>query len=273
MPMENKPASVRKTGDEPDLSWQSGFLQQIRNPATPAAVLQDLFLPPFEAGLNLYRNSQTALRRQVLGRAYPVVRELIGDACFFQLAGDFAAVNPSLSGDLHEYGEQFAGFLQQCAWLAEYPYLPAVAALEWKLHCLYYAAQTSLLTLPVLVQQCAGDVVQLMNVQLRFSANASLLRTKGNSAQIWLWHSRGQTGSLQWSDAPCYAAISRPEWLPVVTELSEEEYRCLQALSEGQTLGSALGLLLDGAALSAEHYIQQLMRWMALGLFDVQTQG
>lgn len=252
----------------PDLDWQSGFLSGMQNAALPASGLQNTLTPGFVPGFSLYRDSQRSLRRQVLSRVYPVLQQLLGDACFYQLCDAFSFVTPSLSGDLHIYGAGLDAYMRASKYAPEYPYLTAVAELEWCLHTLYYAENPELLSLPLLVAKCEGDVQRLMQARLKLSVNARLLKTQGNIAEIWLRHQNAELEGLRWSDEPRYAVISRPQWVPLVTEISLAEYHCLTALSEGQALAQALLHMAEGTASGAEACLTRIAAWIALGVFD-----
>ena len=53
---------------------------------------------------------------------------------------DDSLAHPSRSGDLNDYGEDFADFLADYPHARELSYLPDVARLEWLVQIVYYAA-------------------------------------------------------------------------------------------------------------------------------------
>jgi hypothetical protein len=102
---------------------QDSFAAALRDPATTCAVL-----PP--ANLAVYRNNASFTFRETLERGFPVVRRRVGDDYFRQLAALYRVRFPSRSGDLHWFGREFPGFLDDYL-QGEYAWLAELARLEW----------------------------------------------------------------------------------------------------------------------------------------------
>jgi hypothetical protein len=83
------------------------------------------------ARLEVYRNNLHAGFTKTLGLEFPVIRRLVGEEYFRQVARAFLACYPSRSGDLHHVGGPFARFLRTQFVETEYLYLADVARLEW----------------------------------------------------------------------------------------------------------------------------------------------
>lgn len=114
------------------LETQRAFAAELRRDSAAAACLDVVGAAPARrARLAIYRRSVEAARVEALAATYPITRALIGEACFQQVASHHARAFPSGSGDLNDYGGEFAGFLAGQALLAGLPYLPDVARLEW----------------------------------------------------------------------------------------------------------------------------------------------
>jgi len=94
-----------------------------------------------ERRLQVYRNNLFASLSGVLAAVYPVTRRLVGEAYFEQAARGYIATHPSRSGDVHDYGGRFAGYLGSCPGSDALPYLPDVARLEWGYHRAFHADQ------------------------------------------------------------------------------------------------------------------------------------
>lgn len=86
-------------------------------------------------GFDVYRRNVHGTLRRTLAATYPACERILGERCFAALARNFAATHPSSNPDLNVYGEGFADFLQPYTVgehiLAELPYLPDLARLEW----------------------------------------------------------------------------------------------------------------------------------------------
>src|SRR5205814_1248125 len=88
----------------------------------------------------IYRRNVLANLHDALAAAYPVVRRLVGDAFFRELAERFARAHPSASRDLHRYGKPLPQFIADYAPAVGLPYLADVARLEWAVAQAFHAA-------------------------------------------------------------------------------------------------------------------------------------
>jgi len=66
-----------------------------------------------EQRLDIYRNNVFTNLRETLRVAYPVVECLVGEAFFNYAADWFISHQPSASGDIEDYGREFAEFLSR----------------------------------------------------------------------------------------------------------------------------------------------------------------
>ena len=90
--------------------------------------------------VTVYRDSVLGNLSDALAAIYPVVASLVGEAFFRMAAREHVRRHPSTSGDLHEYGGDFARFLSAFPPAASLPYLADVARLEWAYHRVFHAA-------------------------------------------------------------------------------------------------------------------------------------
>lgn len=103
---------------------QASFAGALSDPHRTCAVL-----PP--ANLAVYRNNASFTFREALARTFPVVHRRVGDDYFRQLAAQYRVLHPSRSGDLHDFGREFADFLAEHLAGGEYAWLADLARLEW----------------------------------------------------------------------------------------------------------------------------------------------
>lgn len=85
-------------------------------------------------GLKVYQANGHALAQRALQAVYPVLAQLLGCQSFDALAQDFWHQQPPKRGDIGQWGEALKAFVGSSAQLANEPYLPDVAALEWARH-------------------------------------------------------------------------------------------------------------------------------------------
>ncbi|MDQ3271996.1 MAG: DNA-binding domain-containing protein, partial [Pseudomonadota bacterium] len=88
-----------------------------------------------ERGLQAYRSNGHALAQRALAAAYPVVAALMGAESFDGVSRHFWQHSPPARGDMAQWGDSFADFIESLDDLArEEPYLGDVARVEWALH-------------------------------------------------------------------------------------------------------------------------------------------
>jgi hypothetical protein len=100
--------------------------------------------------LQVYRNNTLASLTEALAAVYPVVRRLVGEAFFGYTAREYILAHPSVSGNLHDFGGEFAAFLARFPGAAELVYLPDVARVEWAYHQVFHEADPPPLDLAAL---------------------------------------------------------------------------------------------------------------------------
>lgn len=150
---------------------QNGFERHIR-----AAGLSGI------RRLQIYRNNTLLNLTASLRMTYPVVCRLVGDGFFDYAAAQYIAAYPSRSGDLEEFGGDFARFLEAFTPVAELVYLPDVARLEWIYHQIFYAADHPPLDLAALAQVPAE---QQGDLHFQLHPAARLLQSAFPILQIW----------------------------------------------------------------------------------------
>lgn len=111
--------------------------------------LHDPLAPPpaitFAASgrFNVYRNNYLITLRNALRSTFPAVERLVGEEFFAALASAFAERHPPRSPIMAQYGDAFAGFLEQFSALADFPYLPDIARIEYARVQAYHAADAA----------------------------------------------------------------------------------------------------------------------------------
>lgn len=215
------------------------------------------------ARFSIYRGNLLAIWNKTLANAYPVVLRLVGEDFFEDAARSYGRQYPSQSGDLNCFGEHFPRFLALQESLHDYPYISAVAELEWILHCSYYAKDEEKISLPQMISQ-AGDRVQ--QVRLRFASDVAFHSSMFATQVIWQAHQANEVEELS---APVntrtFCIVSRQRWGAQILNLSEAGYLALEALYRGETLESALDVALQ---VDANFDVgAQLQAWFSAGFF------
>jgi hypothetical protein len=176
----------------------------------------------------VYRGNAFGNWHGALAGAYPVVRRIVGEAYFEALARDYALASPSRSGDLNQHGDALALFLELHPGTRELSYLPDVARLEWLAHRAYFAADAA-----------RFDVSR--PTEVRLAPSCGLMASAWPVASIWEAHQDGGRPELvDLAARPERALVHRPGWRVEVTALRPGDFRFLECLQAGETLGAAL---------------------------------
>lgn len=220
---------------------QAAFDAAVFEPASEAALLAciDEDAQTGRRRLAAYRNSIYGNLIAALASTYPVVGRIVGGAFFRSAVRAYVDSHPSRSGDLNEYGEQFAGFLAGYPGIAELPYLPDVARLEWLVQGVYYGAEAP-----------ATDLARLAEVsperwgELRFDLHPARARidSKWPLDAIWRVNHAEYAGdmSVDFSRSSRLLVLRRDGLVHVET-VDAGEAVLIDALGEGETLGEATG--------------------------------
>lgn len=212
--------------------------------------------------LALYRGNLTGSWAKALASAYPVLHALVGEEFFAALARAFGKEHPSNDGDLNRFGEQFADFLDRFPHVADYPYFPDMARLEWALHQAHYAGDAS----PIDAAWLAHMTPEQMGAaRFVFHPACRLIASEWAVVQAWRAH---QSEAEKFPDALArreYGVIIRPQWKADVLAIDAATHAALSAMMRGEPLGTALDAALEIDQAFA--FGEQLQQWLRHGLF------
>ncbi|WP_413206910.1 putative DNA-binding domain-containing protein [Rhodospirillum sp. A1_3_36] len=251
------------------LAFGAGVLE--RSTAVLTAI-DGLGLDPAQR-LSIHRNNTLIGLTEALGDTFSVVRRLVGEAFFGQLARDFLLAHPPASGCLLDLGEGFAAFLEAYPPAASLPYLADVASLEWAWWGAYNDADEPPLN-PAELSTLAPDLFPL----LRFLpiAASRLVVSPWPVSAIWQVNQPEVVDppevdlSSGRSLGPYHLLVLRPGADVLFADLSEGEALFWKELSMGACLGEAAAL---AEATQADFDLgAALARFFTLGAFGaVQT--
>ena len=205
-------------------------------------------------GLAAYRANAHANAKRALVATYPVLSQLIGEENFAFLARDFWQMHPPTLGDLAQWGELLAAFVALAPQLADLPFLPDVARIEWALHVCAGAAD-DLQNTASFADLAEGDPSALW---FSLAPGACALASAYPAAAITLAH-KGQgrldaAFDLLKQGVAQTALVWRQGYAPRLRPLDENEVAFTQALLAGRALANAL----DGA-----HADFDFSQWLA----------
>ena len=227
----------------PPYGVQSAFTRALFDAGSEPELLSHLKPGTPSERFALYRGNLTATWDKVLSAAFPLISQLVGDDFFAALARAYGMANPSDNADLNHFGASFATFLASFEHVAQYPYLPDMARLEWLLHRAHYAPDGAALGAEALAALSPQDFEEA-----RFSLHPACALFACNWAVGPLWQAHQANSGVPFpSDMACpsTAAIVRPRWKTELVELSAGGYAALHTLAKGAPMGAALDAAFD----------------------------
>lgn len=200
------------------------------------------FSGPPEQGMRRfarYRGNLAATWEKTMAAAFPVLQALVGEEFFAALARQYGHEYPSDSGDLNQFGSRFAQFLRGFPHVAQYPYFPDVATLEWALQRAYYAADGG--NGLSAAQMASWSPDQLEQSCFALQPAACLMQSGFAVVKIWQAHqAQSEVEFPEKLDEPCHALVWRPHWKPQVEALTPAAHAALSSLAAGLSFGVAL---------------------------------
>lgn len=203
------------------------------------ALLADLVEAPALAQRRLaaYRRNVRGNLIAALESTYCVLCNIVGQDFLRAAAREFIAVQPSRSGDLNDYGEEFAAFIAAWPHAADLPYLGDVARMEWRVQQVYYATDAAVPDLGALAE-CAPEHWG----ELRFAFHAGWARfdSPWPLADIWRVNQPGYDGAMGIDfDLGAQLLILRRHGRVAVLSLAPGEAALIDALAAGLPLAAA----------------------------------
>lgn len=207
--------------------------------APPAGLAEQALAGGVSGGrLAIYRNNVFTNLRAALRAVYPVIECLVGEEFFNHAANQFIRRYPSGSGDIEDYGAQFAEFLARFPGARELVYLPDTARLEWAYHQVFHAADH----LPLSLERLAC-VSSEQYGQLRFQLHpaSALLASDYPVHRIWEVNQPGFQGeqTVDLSLGGVKLLILRRRFQVEMQPLGAGEFAMLTGFAAGRTVAEA----------------------------------
>ncbi|MBI5257969.1 MAG: putative DNA-binding domain-containing protein [Burkholderiales bacterium] len=216
-------------------------------------------------GLQAYRHNGEAVAHRALAASHPTVAELLGDEAFAAVARSHWRAHPPTCGDMGCYGAGLADTLAQTPQLAEEPYLPDCARLDWAVHRLEVAAD--LHEPPQGLALLGTEHPARLAMVLR----PGLVLVSSRWPVATLWQAHRQHGPARFAAVREAFAEGRGEhalawregWRPRVSALGEAEAHFTRALLAACTVSAALDAA--GPGFAFEPWLLQALQhgWLA----------
>ena len=216
---------------EPAASGERAFAAALAGGPSPSG-LHDGHGRPAADRLDVYRNNVVVSLRDALRTTFAATARLMGETYFDAAATAYAKANKPASPLLFRYGDGFADFLSELPGLANYPFVPEAARIEYARVTAYHAADAAPLR-PDALGAVAADALPAA-VFVAHPAAAVLLLPHGGLA-AW------QENSGRAREAAPACLVTRPAMEVEVRPLQMAAARFAEALLAGVALGEAAG--------------------------------
>jgi uncharacterized protein (UPF0276 family) len=226
---------------------QQDFGAALADPARLAALAPQLKGDP--ARLGIYRGNLASAWRRALRSSYPVLRRLLGDERFDDLARAYGRAHPARDPDLNRFGAGLAALLEASRteaaseFEAAREWLPDLARLEWLVHESWYAPDAAdgkpLAVLASLGPQQFEASRAVLHPSLRLLASDWAVATQ------WLAHQSDGPAAPEAMQRPGHALVLRARWQVTVRETGAAEHAALAQLMAGGSFAAAFDAAFD----------------------------
>lgn len=194
--------------------------------------------------LNIYRNNINATLIESLQNIYPVSCTLVGEDFFRSMAHSYVGANTPETGDLREYGEHLAAYMQSMPALEKLPYMPDIARIDWACHVSFHAQ-----SLPVLTVNKLGEFSPDSYEQLKFKLHPAIIpiNSKFPIFDIWEFAVLNDPASVVPNlDANGQSIlVYRKDNAVKVAHIDLELFTMIDLILKEQTLGTIIASILD----------------------------
>ncbi len=223
------------------LEQQKNFARALFNPpdSLDHLALRAAIGSNVARGIAIYRNNVFSNYRRMLSSTYPVIERLVGADFFAAVSHDYIQATPSYSGDVRNYGDQFAEFLANHSHASALRYLKDVARIEWAYH---RVMQSSPLEPFEIAKLSSLPHEQLSQIILELSPVCELISSPYPAFTIWQANQPNYSGdeNINLDSGHEYGLVLRHEFAVRPLALNAAEFTFLTHLSERQTLADAL---------------------------------
>ncbi len=190
-------------------------------------------------GMAIYRNNVFSNYHRMLSSTYPVIERLVGADFFAAVSRDYIQATPSYSGDVRNYGDQFAEFLAQHKHASTLVYLKDVARIEWACHKILQMPAPKIFEIAKLSNLPQELLVQTI---LKLGTAYELISSPYPALSIWQANQPEYSGdeNISLNSGAEYCLIIRQGCAAQPAALSAAEFEFLTCLPEQRTLADAL---------------------------------
>jgi hypothetical protein len=188
------------------------------------------------AGLAVYGNTIAKGCVDALAANFPTVASLVGDDWFGAAAALFAREHPPSGAALLAYGEAFPDWLEAFPPVADLPYLPAIAWMDWRWTTALFAPEAE----PLTADAFALEPEVLAAARPRLHPSLAFAWFDAGLPGLWLAAREPEPHEMELVDDPQGILIVRPADAVTARVLDRAGFAFLAAARDGASLGEAI---------------------------------
>jgi uncharacterized protein (UPF0276 family) len=219
---------------------------------------------PGEERLSVYAGGFVARVEEALSEVYEAVRRLLGPENFSDMCHAYAHEEISADYNLNFVGENLAAFLEKKGFLKTFPAAADLAKFEWRVWRAFHAFDGE----PLTPQKIASQPPESWDAaKLIFQPSVSLFESRWPVLDLWL-------ARREPSPQKEVKELQDPQWILIgrrsdqvrCERLDPRQYRLLEGLTQGKSLGEACDALADFDAETTPDLERWFGRWIQDGL-------
>jgi len=192
------------------------------------------------AFMSVYRNGYLRTCFDALAGNFPVVKAIVGEDYFRDLARGYINRHPPTRGTLVAYGEHFAGFIRQLEKEPGLDYLDDVAAIDaaWLES---YFAEEGLPLAPAYIEQMGAKGTDVTAVHVHLAPHVQLVQIENSVVDTWaMLREQGElTETVALTKQAHLAMLWRLDGHIHIKALDDAESVFIDTLADVATLGDA----------------------------------
>ncbi len=232
----------------------------LDDPAGPCSWIQPADRRSAVARLAVYTGGYPARVREALEESFPATARVVGAHPFTELAERYSHRVPLRSFNLNDAGRHLSLFLQSDPLAVEFPFLPDLAELEWRMARAFHAAQAEPID-PAAVARWTPD--QWEQVVIRFQPWLAVVASQWPIRRIWFATQRTDAKPIRFAARRSYVLVRRAGFAVQCDTLSAGEAHAVIGLQTRRPLGEVLEEL--GPRARPEQVSRWFARWMSIG--------
>jgi hypothetical protein len=205
--------------------------------------------------LGIYYDAYRLRIVEALSSSYPVLKALLGDDLFEQVARSYIDSYPSTYRNMRWVGDKMSAHLQNT--FPQYPIAAEMATFEWGLSLAFYAEDAPILTLQDLAAIAPENWADL---HFQFHSSMQLFTFKFNVLRVWqALNSEEAPPKVSQIDEPC--VVWRKDLNSHYRSLDLAEYVAIQLVIAGASFGELCEKLQENA--TEEQATSQAAQYLA----------